>query len=68
MEFEWDPVKAESNLTKHGISFNEAATVFLDPLAVTYSDPDHSDRRGSIHYYRNSLGWAVGHFVPHGSG
>ncbi len=43
MEYEWDPVKAESNLTKHGISFNEAATVFRDPLAVTYSDPDHSD-------------------------
>ena len=43
MEFEWDPEKAESNLAKHGVSFHEAATVFGDPLAITYFDPDHSD-------------------------
>jgi len=43
MEFEWDAGKAESNLAKHGVSFQEAATVFGDPLAVTYFDPDHSD-------------------------
>jgi uncharacterized DUF497 family protein len=43
MEFEWDPDKAARNLTKHGVSFHEAATVFGDPLAITYSDPDHSD-------------------------
>lgn len=42
MEFEWDSQKAESNLAKHGISFPEAATVFGDPLATTYVDPDHS--------------------------
>jgi uncharacterized protein len=42
MEFEWDPEKALSNLSKHGVSFQEAATVFGDPLAVTYFDPDHS--------------------------
>ena len=42
MEFEWDPVKAQNNLTKHGVSFDEAATVFGDPLAVTIDDPDHS--------------------------
>lgn len=42
MEFEWDPQKAATNLTKHGISFYEAATVFADSLAVTYFDPDHS--------------------------
>lgn len=42
MEFEWDPDKAASNLAKHGVSFDEAATVFGDPLAVTYFDPDHS--------------------------
>jgi len=41
--YEWDPEKAEANLRKHGVSFEEAATVFLDPLAVTYPDPDHSD-------------------------
>jgi uncharacterized protein len=42
MEFEWDFRKAEANLAKHGISFSEAATVFGDPLAITYFDPDHS--------------------------
>jgi uncharacterized DUF497 family protein len=40
--YEWDPKKARANLRKHGVSFEEAATVFLDPLAVTYPDPDHS--------------------------
>lgn len=43
MEFEWDENKAESHLAKHGVSFHEAATVFGDPLAWTYSDPDHSE-------------------------
>jgi len=43
MEFEWDPDKAASNLAKHGVAFAEAATVFGDPLAITYFDPDHSD-------------------------
>ena len=43
MEFEWDPDKADRNLKKHGVDFHEAATVFGDPLAVTYYDPDHSD-------------------------
>jgi uncharacterized DUF497 family protein len=42
MEFEWDPNKATLNLNKHGVSFYEAATVFADPLSVTYHDPDHS--------------------------
>ncbi len=41
MEFEWDPEKAVRNLAKHGVAFAEAATVFGDPFAVTYSDPDH---------------------------
>ena len=43
MIYEWDPQKAKANMRKHGVSFEEAATVFLDPLAVTYPDPDHSD-------------------------
>lgn len=43
MEFEWDPDKAIENLRKHGVSFDEAATVFGDPLALTFPDPDHSD-------------------------
>ena len=42
MNFEWDPNKAESNLRKHGISFQEAATVFGDDLGITVYDPDHS--------------------------
>jgi len=42
MEYEWDPEKAEANKRKHGVSFHEAATVFGDPLAITFSDPDHS--------------------------
>jgi uncharacterized DUF497 family protein len=40
--YEWDPTKAKANLRKHRVSSEEAATVFLDPLAVTYPDPDHS--------------------------
>ncbi len=42
MTFQWDPDKASSNIKKHGVSFEEAVTVFGDPLAVTISDPDHS--------------------------
>ncbi|MBM4045328.1 MAG: BrnT family toxin [Planctomycetes bacterium] len=42
MNFEWDPRKAARNLSKHGVSFHEAATVFYDPLSITYPDPDHS--------------------------
>ena len=42
MIYEWDAKKAKANWRKHGVSFDEAASVFLDPLAVTYPDPDHS--------------------------
>lgn len=42
MIYEWDPKKAKANLRKHGVSFDEAASVFLDPVAVTFPDPDHS--------------------------
>jgi len=42
MLVEWDDVKARTNLNKHGVTFHEAATVFGDPLALTYPDPDHS--------------------------
>ena len=42
MEFEWDPNKAAKNNKKHSVSFNEAATVFGDPLSMTFPDPDHS--------------------------
>ena len=43
MEFEWDADKAARNLTKHGVSFDDAATVFGNALAMTYFDPDHSE-------------------------
>ena len=42
MEFEWDPKKATANVQKHDVTFQEAATVFGDPLAITFEDPDHS--------------------------
>jgi hypothetical protein len=41
--YEWDSSKAAVNLKKHHVAFTEAATVFLDPLALTYQDPDHSE-------------------------
>jgi hypothetical protein len=43
VRFEWDPRKAASNIRKHGVSFEEASTVFDDPLAVIFDDIDHSD-------------------------
>lgn len=43
MEFEWDEAKAKSNLDKHDVDFEEALTVFEDPLALTAYDPDHSE-------------------------
>ncbi len=42
LTFEWDPQKAESNIEKHGVSFEEASTVFRDPLSLTIDDPLHS--------------------------
>ena len=42
MDFEWAPAKAAENLKKHGVSFKEGATVFGNPLSITYPDPDHS--------------------------
>ena len=42
MRFEWDSSKAAENLARHGVSFEEAATVFRDVLSATGEDPDHS--------------------------
>ena len=42
MQFEWNTEKAEANLKKHRVSFDEAETVFDDPLFVIFADPDHS--------------------------
>jgi len=44
LEFEWNPGKAASNQSKHGVAFEEAVTVFDDPLSTTVIDPDHSLR------------------------
>jgi len=43
LTFEWDGNKARSNMSKHGVSFEEAATAFGDSLSLTIADPDHSD-------------------------
>ena len=43
MKIEWDDAKATENERKHGVPFAEAASVFDDPLAITYPDPDHSE-------------------------
>lgn len=42
-KFEWDDLKATSNVQKHGVSFDEAVSVFGDGMALTFSDTDHSD-------------------------
>jgi uncharacterized DUF497 family protein len=43
MQFAWDPKKAASNLRDHRVTFEEASSVFGDPLAITFDDPDHSE-------------------------
>ena len=42
MKFDWNPDKARGNVAKHKVSFQEAATVFDDPLSITFPDPQHS--------------------------
>jgi uncharacterized DUF497 family protein len=44
MQFEWDPQKAKSNFKKHKVHFEEAVTVFYDPLSATFEDADHDFR------------------------
>ncbi len=48
LKFEWDAEKAASNVRKHGVSFDEAGSVFLDQFAVSGPDPDHSE--GELRY------------------
>jgi len=43
LQFEWDDAKAKANLKKHGVAFDEALSVFADPLARIFDDPDHSE-------------------------
>ena len=59
MEFEWDSKKAVRNLHKHGVSFEEAATVFDDPLATYYEDPDHFDHRATLPNDRQIRQWTI---------
>jgi len=42
MIYEWDSAKAEQNVRRHGVTFDEGATAFLDRSALTFDDPDHS--------------------------
>ena len=44
MQYQWDKRKASRNLSQHSVSFEEAVTVFEDPLFVIFADPDHSAR------------------------
>jgi uncharacterized DUF497 family protein len=54
---EWSARKAATNLRKHGVSFDEAASVFLDPLSATGDDPDHSlDERRFVTFGVSSSG------------
>lgn len=55
MQFEWDAEKSRRNQHKHGVSFTEAATVFADPLAVTYADPANS----IVEERYLTFGWSV---------
>ena len=57
MEFEWDAPKAATTLKKHGVSFDEAASVLLDQPAVSGPDPDHSGSESRyITFGMSSLG------------
>ena len=52
---EWDSEKAAENQRKHGVSFDEASSVFLDPLALTFDDPDHSLTETQVYYNRHDV-------------
>lgn len=57
MRLEWDARKARANLQKHRVSFEEASTVFLDPLSATADDPEHSaDERRFVTFGMSSSG------------
>jgi len=53
--FEWDHAKANGNVRKHHVTFEEAATVFADPAARVYDDPDHSTEEERFLLYGRSL-------------
>ena len=64
MKFEWDRDKEKGNIKKHAISFDEAVTVFYDPLSATFADPDHSieeDRFVTVGYSSQGHLFIVSH-------
>lgn len=68
MQFEWDPRKAAINVRKHRVAFEDAATVFADPLARIFPDPDHSgvESRELIVGYTNTGRLLIASFVARG--
>ena len=69
LDFEWDESKAAANLKKHGISFDEAASVFADPRALSFADVDHSaleDRSRTYGISRQGRLLVVVHTERHG--
>ena len=69
MKFEWDTAKAEANVRKHGVSFDEAGSAFLDKFALSGPDPDHS--MGELRYITfgmSSLGRLLVVFHTHRPG
>jgi uncharacterized protein len=67
--FEWDESKAEANLEKHGVSFDEAATAFTDPFAIILADPDHSveEERFLLIGFSNANGLLIISYTEKGS-
>jgi uncharacterized DUF497 family protein len=62
--FEWDPEKAKANISKHDVAFEDAATVFLDPHAISIFDEDHSgeeERWVTLGFDRNAVLVVVSH-------
>ena len=53
-KFEWDNQKAATNLRKHGVSFDEAVSVFGDAMALTFSDTEHSEEESRSRTYGQS--------------
>ena len=65
MKFTWDQVKAAINCQKHGVDFNEASTVFGDPLAGTFPDSDHSIGGVAFNYRWRAVRRKVVGSFPH---
>jgi uncharacterized DUF497 family protein len=66
--FDWDPNKAKSNLKKHGIGFEQASTIFLDPRMITVFDTKHSEYEGrwaTIGIDKNGIPLVVVHTFQH---